>query len=293
MITTPLADRIVVVTGAGSGIGRAGAEAFADAGAVVHVTDIDADRVDATAKTIVDAGGTAVSHVVDVTDAHQVDRLAADVYRDHPRVDVVWNNAGIGFSGAAVDTTSEQWRRIVDVNLMGVAHGFTAFVPRLVDQGGDAHILSTASGLGLIPAANVAPYSATKAAVVAMSESIAAELADDRIAVTAICPGVIDTAIIGDTTFAGDDGESNREKAQRFFTRGAKPEQVARDALRCVLRGPVGRAADVDAGFRLSRADQVICVTPVSHVAPGWAIERLAPGLVARLSRRLPFLGGS
>jgi NAD(P)-dependent dehydrogenase (short-subunit alcohol dehydrogenase family) len=288
-----LAERVVVITGAGSGIGRAGAEAFAAAGAVVHVADVDAERVEATTKALVDTGASAVGHVVDVTDADQVDRLAADVYRDHDRVDVVWNNAGIGFSGSVADTTNEQWRRVVEVNLLGVTNGVTAFVPRLIDQGGDAHVLSTASGLGLVPSAGVAPYAATKAAVVAMTESIAPELAEHRIAATAICPGVIDTAIIGDTTFAGDDGESNRAKAQKFFSRGAKPEQVAADTLRCVLRGPVGRAAGVPGGFRLPGADPVICITPISHVAPMWAIERLAPGVVARLSRRLPFLGGS
>src|SRR5687768_12495231 len=119
------AGKVAVVTGAGSGIGRSIALLLARRGARVHAADID--------------GST--THTVDVSDAAAVERLAADVFAAEGRVDLLFNNAGIGHAGDVVETPLEDWRRIVEVNLMGVVHGVHAFVPRMLAQDGRAHIV--------------------------------------------------------------------------------------------------------------------------------------------------------
>ena len=149
-----LAGKTAVVTGAGSGIGRSLAMLLARRGAVVHAADFSGDSAEAVAQQIRDAGGQAVAHTVDVGDADAVDRLAGIVFARGP-VDLLFNNAGIGHAGAVTDTTLSDWRRLIDVNLMGVVHGLHAFLPRLLDQGRPAHIVNTASMAGLVPAAGL------------------------------------------------------------------------------------------------------------------------------------------
>ncbi len=121
-------DRIAVVTGAGSGIGRATARKLAQLGAKVHCADLDAESAQRVAQDI----GTAVAHQLDVTDPAALEALAARVFEADGAVDILHNNAGIGHAGDVEHTTVDDWRRVIDVNLLGVAYGVAAFVPRML-----------------------------------------------------------------------------------------------------------------------------------------------------------------
>jgi NAD(P)-dependent dehydrogenase (short-subunit alcohol dehydrogenase family) len=264
--------RIAVVTGAGSGIGRATATLLARLGAKVHAADLAGDAAAATVAEIRRAGGRGVDHAVDVTDSEQVERLAARVYAEDGRVDVLHNNAGIGGAGPIELTTLGDWRAIVEVNLMGVVHGVHWFVPRMLEQGGGGHIVNTASMLGLVPGPGVVPYSTTKHAVVGLSESLNAELSPRGIRVTALCPGIINTPIVTASSMTGEMAEK-REQIKRFYERfGATADDVAEAAVDAIRRGALIRTV------------------PRSHVVPTWLARRLTPRAaqpLARLSERL------
>ena len=184
--------KVVVVTGAGSGIGRATARLFGRLGAKLHVTDIDAEAAAAVATEI---GNGARAHHVDSSDPAQLETLAQAVYDEDGAVDVLHNNAGIGHAADTDKTTVEDWQRVIGVNLLGVAYGVQAFVPRMRAQGRPAAIVNTASMAGLVAAPTMAPYSASKFGVVGMTESLDAELRPKGITVSAICPGIINTNI--------------------------------------------------------------------------------------------------
>lgn len=255
-MSSMLAGKTAVVTGAGSGIGRATARLLAREGASVHVADRDAERVAAVVEEIGDA---ATGHTVDVTDPAAVQGLA-DAAFSAGRVDIVMNNAGIGQAGPTAETPLEDWRAIVEVNIMGVVHGVHAFVPRLLAQGGRADIVNTASMAGLVPVARMAPYVMSKHAIVGLSESLHAELSSQGIRVTALCPGVIDTAIVAESTMRGDMAASAPKAVDFYRKRGASPDVVARDVL-----------------HTLTRRHRVITTSPRWQVMPAWIVQRISP----------------
>ena len=185
-----LHGKIAVVTGAGSGIGRSTALLLARRGAKVHVADIDAARASEVAGEIKTAGGNATAHALDVSDPESVEAFAADVFASEGGVDILHNNAGIGHGGDIEATTIEDWQRVIGVNLLGVAYGVQAFVPRMLAQGTPASVINTASQAGINPAPKMAPYCASKFGVVGMTESLNAELSTRGIHFSAICPGV-------------------------------------------------------------------------------------------------------
>jgi NAD(P)-dependent dehydrogenase (short-subunit alcohol dehydrogenase family) len=172
---TELAGKIAVVTGAGSGIGAATARLLAARGATVHLADLNADTAETVARQIRQAGGSAEAHGVDVCDPAAVEALAKAVYDADGRVDILHNNAGIGHGGNIEATTIEDWQQVIGVNLLGVAYGIQAFVPRMLTQGRPASIVNTASLAGLMPVALMAPYCASKYGVVGMTEALNAE----------------------------------------------------------------------------------------------------------------------
>jgi NAD(P)-dependent dehydrogenase (short-subunit alcohol dehydrogenase family) len=261
-----LANRVVVITGAASGIGRATALAFARAGARVHVADIDEDGVRAVAAEARAAG----AHRVDCRSAEAVGELAARVYAAEGRVHVLHNNAGIIHAAAIDDTSLDDWRRVIDVNLWGVVHGIHAFVPRMLAQGEPAHIVNTASGLGLIAWPGFAPYCASKFAVVGLSEALAAELAPRGIAVTVVCPGVTATNLVRNAR-VGARVAHRRRAIERVVDRfGASPDDIAAAVLRAVRRrGPV------------------VQVAPSWQVVPVWWLKRLSMPTYQRAARQL------
>jgi NAD(P)-dependent dehydrogenase (short-subunit alcohol dehydrogenase family) len=186
-------DRVAVVTGGASGIGRGIAEALIEAGAAhVVIADLSAERVRATAAEI---GATA--RVVDVTDAAAVQALAEAIVSEYGRVDIVVNNAGIGPEARIAEMTLDDWKWIMDVNFFGVVHGVSAFLPALRANPEGGHIVNTASMSVFFDFPGLGAYTASKQAVVGLSRVLAAELAEEgsRVGVTVLPPGPVHTDI--------------------------------------------------------------------------------------------------
>ncbi|MET4661243.1 NAD(P)-dependent dehydrogenase (short-subunit alcohol dehydrogenase family)/pimeloyl-ACP methyl ester carboxylesterase [Streptomyces sp. PvP037] len=266
--------RLVLVTGAGSGIGRATALAFAEAGARVLAVDRDAGAAARTAGEARDRGAAAAwAETADVSDERAMEKLAERVTAEHGVVDVLVNNAGVGLGGSFLDTTPEEWRKVLDVNLWGVIHGCRLFGSRMAERGQGGHIVNVASAAAFQPSRALPAYGTSKAAVLMLSECLRAELAERDIGVTAVCPGFVDTPITSTARFAGADAEEERrlrKRAARLYgLRGYPPEKVAAAILRAVARD-----------------EAVVPVTPEARTA--YALSRWLPGASRRIARVKP-----
>ncbi|MEU3338387.1 SDR family oxidoreductase [Streptomyces sp. NPDC006668] len=243
--TGKYADRfggqLVLVTGAGSGIGRATAFAFAEAGARVVAVDRDAEAAARTAELSRLIGAPeAWAETVDVSDEQAMEKLADKVAAEYGVVDVLVNNAGIGLGGSFFDTTPEDWRKVLDVNLWGVIHGCRLFGRQMAERGQGGHIVNTASAAAYQPSRALPAYSTSKAAVLMLSECLRAELAGRGIGVSAICPGFVNTNITSTARFAGVDAEEEKRRQKRtarlYGLRNYPPEKVADAILKAVVR---------------------------------------------------------
>lgn len=250
-----------VVTGAGSGLGRALALRLARPGAVLLLCDLRPDTVEETARLAAARGATAHARVVDVADAAAVEALAAEADRLLGRIDLVVNNAGVAVAGPVGGTPLEDWRWIVGINLFGVIHGCHAFAPRLAAQGSGA-ILNTASMAGLISVPLMASYNVTKAGVVSLSETLAAELREKGVTVTVLCPSFFPTNLL----------EEGRASAPELLA-------MARQAFqRASLDADDVAAAALDAVARR----RLYCL-PMREGRVAWRLKRLLPERFARL----------
>ncbi|HEX3607762.1 MAG TPA: SDR family oxidoreductase [Candidatus Dormibacteraeota bacterium] len=262
--------RLVLVTGAGSGIGRATALAFAQPGTRVLAVDVDLAAAERTAELVRLCGGRAWALGCDVSDQDAMERLDRQVFEEHGVVDVLVNNAGIGVAGSFLDTGVEEWRRVLDVNLWGVLHGCRLVGRRMVDRGSGGHIVNVASAAAFTPSKALPAYSTSKAAVLMMSECLRAELAPHGIGVSAICPGFVSTNITRSTRFVGRSAEEQerlRDRSTRLYRRrNYPPERVAAAIVRAVERDQAVVPVTVEA-----RAMQLL--------------GRLVPGVVRRLAR--------
>lgn len=268
--------RLVLVTGAASGIGRATAFAFAEAGARVVAVDRDGEGAARTAEMARLVGAPeAWGECVDVSDEQAMEELAAKIAAEHGIVDVLVNNAGIGLSGSFLDTTTEDWKKVLDVNLWGVIHGCRIFGRQMAERGQGGHIVNTASAAAYLPSRTLPAYSTSKAAVLMLSQCLRAELASKSIGVSAICPGIVNTNITATSRFAGvDEAEEKRrqERSSRLYgLRNFPPEKVADAILRAVVRN-----------------EAVVPVTPESKGAL-W-MSRFAPRTLRRIARLEPRL---
>ncbi|HEY5697086.1 MAG TPA: SDR family NAD(P)-dependent oxidoreductase [Acidimicrobiales bacterium] len=189
-----LSGRVAVVTGAGSGIGRALVRRFVDDGMSVVAADVEAGALDETV-----AGTDAVAVVCDVSDADAVEALAATTYERFGAAHLVCANAGVFQGGISWERSVEDWQWVLGVNLWGVIHATKAFVPRMIEGGDEGHVVVTSSMAGLACAAFSGPYQTSKFGAYAVAESLAHDLraAGIPIGVSALCPGAVNTRIAG------------------------------------------------------------------------------------------------
>lgn len=227
-----LADRVAIVTGAASGIGRAVAHALGSRGATVVCADVSTRRA-VTAAEIQDLGGTALDHELDVTSLSSWSALVSSVVASEGRLDVLGNVAGVLARGAdtAVDLSEDDWDRLISVNLKGSWLGMRAVIPAMIDTGA-GRIISIASLAAYKGQPNLLAYSTSKGGIVAMTQQVAVEYAHQNILVNAIAPGVIDTPILGDMTSEMKSVYADAHLIKRLGT----PEEVA--AMFCYLTHP-------------------------------------------------------
>ena len=265
-------SRTAIVTGGASGIGRALGTALVRRGDRVVLADVDGEAASAVAERLSAAGpGEATAATVDVRDADAVRALVTATAERDGRLDLLFNNAGLGIGGAAEELTAAHWDRTLDVNLRGVLHGVQAAYPLMLRQG-HGHIVNTASLAGLMPMPGSAPYATTKWAVVGLSLSLRAEGAARGVRVSVVCPGGVDTPILD----KGVPADLPRV-----------PSIDAIDARSVITRLSGGRlygadslAADVLRGVDRNRA---IVVAP-RQARVLWRLMRLSPSLVLRVA---------
>lgn len=260
-----LERKIVLVTGAGSGIGRATALEFAKCGSILALVDINEQGLQECKKSVEAMGVRGESFICDVSDKMAMAKLAKDVNSLLGGVDVLINCAGVGVVGDSRKINLEDWEWIMGINLWGVIYGVHFFLPVLLERKG--HIVNISSIGGLVGMIHFTPYCTTKFALVGMSECLRADLAEFGVGVTVVCPGIINTNITRASriySVTEKEKEFNEKAIEFYATRGWHPEKVARAIVRAIKK------------------NKFLCI-----VGPeSWAlylIKRIAPNLVWRL----------
>ncbi|MBA3455005.1 MAG: SDR family NAD(P)-dependent oxidoreductase, partial [Deltaproteobacteria bacterium] len=238
-------SKVAVVTGAGSGIGRATALAFAADGFRIAACDVDQARLDALSAELGDRAS--LVQKVDVADRAQMAAFADAVHARVPAADVIVNNAGVAVGGTFLETSLDDWDWLLGINLRGVVHGCHFFIPKMVERGTGGHVVNLSSILGIYPAPKVTAYVASKFAVLGLSQSLRSELAQYKIGVTAICPGMINTEIINGGRMSGKIAGRRSKLVAAFHKNGAPPALVARTILAAVRTNPAIRTVGRDA----------------------------------------------
>ena len=276
MARSPFRPRVSIVTGGASGIGRAIAGELLARGSHVVVADLNGDRAERTATELAaeaaarpggTPGGSASAAHVDVSDFDAVEDLVDRTAREHGRLDVMVNNAGIALGGLLEELDGRHWDRAVAVNLGGVVNGVRAAYPVMLAQR-SGHILNTASLAGLIPAPAMLPYTTTKHAVVGLSTALRVEAAAVGIHVSVLCPGFVDTPLLDEVY-----------RAPASFRDGSVRRTVRLMQPRFLSAREVG--AKAVAGLERDRA--IIPVGTLAQVL--WRVNRFAPPAARGLSR--------
>ena len=226
-------DKRVLITGASSGIGRATALACARRSARLVLTDIRAAPLDAVVSDIRASGGTVEYHrALDISDHEAVGAMAAEVHSTLGSVDVVMNIAGIAVWGTVDRLSHEQWRRVVDVNLMGPIHVIESFLPATIAAGRGGHLVNVSSAAGILGLPWHAPYSAAKFGLRGISEVLRFDLRRHDIGVSLVCPGAVDTGLVNTVEIAGvDKSHPALERETKRFRRTAVTSEVAAERI--------------------------------------------------------------
>lgn len=247
----------VFITGAASGFGKALAIEFAKEGWKVAVSDIDEQGLQKTVADVDQAGGEGFGFRCDVTKPDALDEAAEKIRNKWGGVDIVINNAGIAGGGKMEEISLESWQRILDINLWSVIYGCRTFIPMLREQGG-GYIVNVASSAGILSAPEMSNYNVTKAAVISLSETLRAELAQDNIGVTAVAPTFFRTNLVDNSA-----RDASSEKAFGFFKEAMMSSKYTSD----VIARHTLRAIDRNRLYVIPQGDGKL----------NWWIKRLAP----------------
>ena len=241
-----LKNRVAVITGAGSGIGRATALRLAQEGCQLALSDIDAAGLEETARLAGKHSPRTTTYIVDAADKESMRRFAEEVASAHQHIHIVVNNAGVALVGTLEENSLEDLEWLVGVNFWGVVYGCKFFLPFLQKED-EAHIINISSLAGLTGVPGLGVYSATKAAVRSWTESLSAELRGTDVAVSSIHPGGIATSIVGNARLDGD--LDRKDMMEEFAKRGIGPDQVANKIVSVLrsgrLRGLVCRETHI------------------------------------------------
>ena len=233
--------RLVLVTGAGSGIGLETALAFARAGARLVITDVNEAALAAARAAVTALGAECLARRCDVSDEQDMGALAEHVNERAGVPDILVNNAGIGYFGLFLDTPTVAWRRAFEVNVMGVVNGIRAFLPAMRAAGGERWLVNVASAAGFAPAPSMSAYAASKHAVIGLSEVLAMELEGSGVRVLMLCPGVINTPIVaGNAQMTPEFPQAQVQRLQAYYmAKGCAPREVAEALLGALGRGDI------------------------------------------------------
>ncbi len=259
-------DAVAIVTGGGMGLGEALCEELGRRGAAVVVADIDGDAARQVAGRLTQTGTTAVGVTVDVADQAAVARLIEDTCAEHGHLDYMINNAGIAIGGDTRDLSMQQWRRVLDVDLLGVVYG-TVHAYQLMARQGHGHIVNISSLSGLVPQPGNAAYCTSKHGIVGLSLSLRAEGADLGVKVSAACPGDMKTKIYDNMVVVNMPREQVARLSRR--THYLMPQMSAQAAARAILRG-------------VERNRPLIVFPAVVQII--WHLYRRIPGLFYRIN---------
>jgi NAD(P)-dependent dehydrogenase (short-subunit alcohol dehydrogenase family) len=249
-------DKVAIVTGGASGIGRSVGKELVKRGATVVLADLNKELLDETAGSMTDADKRVEAATLDVTDVDAVNSLVAQNVSQYGQLDYIFNNAGIGVGGYALDFSYDDWRTVIDINLYGVVNGVFAAYPIMVKQG-SGHIVNTASLAGLIPGAGEISYSASKYGVVGLSNSLRLEAAEHGVRVSVVCPGFIETPIFYNSKLLGLD-------RKKIIDSIPKP-MSADECASVILRG-------------VERNKATIVVTRFAKIL--WMLQRISPAIM-------------
>lgn len=233
-----LSGKVALVTGAASGIGRETALALAREGVKLIVGDVNEEGLGTIEKELKDVSECLLARRVDVSDRGAMETFAGEVHDVVPALDILMNNAGVGVGGGILDVPLDDWEWIIGINLMGVVHGCHFFVPKMVERGQGGHIVNVSSMLGYWIGPDTISYTTAKHGVFGLSESLREDLQGHHIGVSTICPGIIDTNIIGSTRFRGqEDEEAFRQQVDGVYKkRNYGPDKVAKAVVKAIKR---------------------------------------------------------
>ncbi len=262
-------DKLAVVTGASSGIGQAIAVELASHGASVVLVGTNIKRLSESKKLCEDIGATAYVQQANVADLEQMKQLANTVMSEIGVPDILINNAGVVMSGLMHEVEPEDWDRLLGINVMGVVYGCRYFLPDMIKRGTGGHIVNIASAAGLIGQPGMSTYCATKHAVVGISASMRYELSGNKIGVTTMCPGYVQTPIMDNLKLVG---KLNTEKVRSKVASDMKRNKLtAEDVAKRTIKAIIKNEAFVTIGKDAKAA---------------YLGHRFAPGLIDRMFSR-------
>lgn len=254
--------KIVIVTGAASGIGRELTVQLARGGAVVYAVDLNQEGLDSLCSEI-KGGAEVIPSILDVRDGESFKALANQVLETRSRIDCLFNNAGVTLLGESQHIPFERWKWLLDINLMGVVHGILAVYPIMVRQK-QGHIINTASIAGLTGYATASAYTASKAAVLELTRSLRAEAHIHNVRISAACPGYVSSGIFAEDRIVGADVKSI---TKAFPTKMMTPQVAASHMLKGVISGKETIVFPFSARFL-------------------WGLSNWAPGLTAPFQQK-------